>query len=80
MVKEAKPADEKTPKTKVETTGKKAPTKRKLSKGQALTCEVCGLSVVVAEIGGVAVEEDSFLLCCSKPMKEKPTAKKVAKK
>ena len=59
---------------------KKPATKRKLNKGQALACEVCGLSIVVDEIGGVAVEEDSVLLCCGEPMKEKAAAKKVAKK
>ncbi len=61
-------------------TKKKPAAKRKLNKGQALACEVCGLSVVVDEIGGVAFEEDSVLLCCGKPMKEKAAAKKVAKK
>lgn len=59
---------------------KKATTKRKLNKGQALACEVCGLSIVVDEIGDEIVEEDSILLCCGKPMKEKSSVKKATKK
>ncbi len=59
---------------------KKPAAKRNLKKGQALACEVCGLAVVVDEIGGVAVEEDSVLLRCGEPMKAKAAAKKVAKK
>jgi hypothetical protein len=80
MAEEAKTTGKKETKAKVETAQKKALTKRKINKGQTLACQVCGLSVVVEEIGGVAVEEDSVLLCCGKAMKEKATAKKVAKK
>ena len=52
--------------------------KKKVSKGESLACEVCGLSVVVEEVGGIAVGEASTLLCCGKPMKKAgmPAAKK----
>ena len=54
-----------------------APAKKRVSKGESLVCEVCGLSVVVDEIGGVAVAEEDVLVCCGKQMK---TKKAVAKK
>jgi hypothetical protein len=54
--------------------------KRKVNKGDSLVCEVCGLSVVVEEVGGIAVAEESALLCCGKPMKEKATKAKATKK
>ncbi len=50
------------------TTAKAAPKKR-VNKGESVVCEVCGLSVVVEEVGGVAVSEETTLLCCGKPMK-----------
>ncbi len=50
------------------TTTKAAPRKR-VNKGESVVCEVCGLSVVVEEVGGVAVSEETTLLCCGKPMK-----------
>jgi hypothetical protein len=74
MAKEVKTAVKKAPGV------KKTPTKRNINKGQKLACEVCGLSVMVEEIGGVVVEEDSVLLCCGKPMKDKATVKKAVKK
>jgi hypothetical protein len=80
MAKETKTVDKKATEAKAKTSQKKTPTKRKLNKGQALACEVCGLSVTIEEIGDVVVEEDSVLLCCGKPMKEKATGKKAAKK
>jgi len=58
---------------------KKTP-KKKVNKGDSLVCEVCGLSIVVEEVGDVAVAEESALLCCGKPMKEKTGKAKVAKK
>jgi hypothetical protein len=79
MEKEAKTVDKKATATKVETAQKKTPIKRNISKGQALACEVCGISVTVEEIGGVVVEEDRVLICCGKPMKEKATVKKAVK-
>lgn len=54
--------------------------KRKVNKGDSLVCEVCGLSIVVEEVGGVAVAEESALLCCGKPMKEKAGKVKATKK
>jgi hypothetical protein len=80
MEKEVKTADKKATAAKVETPQKKTPTERKITKGQALACEVCGISVTVEQIGNVAVEEDNVLICCGKPMKEKVTAKKAAAK
>ena len=53
--------------------------KRKVNKGDSLVCEVCGLSVVVEELGGMAVAEESVLLCCGKPMKDKASKVKTAK-
>ncbi len=57
----------------------KAAAKKRVSKGQALACEVCGLSVVVEEVGGVVVSEESTLLCCGKLMKGKAKTSKAAK-
>jgi len=57
----------------------KAAAKRRVSKGESLECEVCGLSVVVEEVGGIAVREESTLLCCGKPMKQRKTKAKAAK-
>ena len=46
----------------------------KAKKGDVLSCEVCGLVVVVDEACGCAATE---VLCCKKPMaKGKPAAKK----
>jgi hypothetical protein len=59
---------------------KKTPIKKKVTKGQSLACEVCGLSVTVEEIGNLIVEEESVLLCCGKPMKDKTPVKKAVKK
>ena len=53
------------------TVKRQAKAKRKINKGDSLVCEVCGLSVVVEEVSGIAVAEESVLLCCGKPMKEK---------
>ena len=59
---------------------RKRTAKRKVNKGDSLVCEVCGLSVVVEELGGIAVAEESALLCCGKPMKGKASKTKVTKK
>jgi hypothetical protein len=53
---------------------KKTQDKKTLSKGDCLACEVCGLSVTIDE--NHAYTEDSVLVCCGKPMKQK--AKKVS--
>jgi hypothetical protein len=63
---------------------KKATTKKRVSEGDAMVCEVCGLSVVIEQVGDVAVREDNVLLCCSKPMKKRArkasaTRKKASK-
>jgi len=71
--KKAAPAKAKAP-------AKKVVSKRGLGKGQAVTCEVCGLAVTVDQIGDEVVEEDTVLLCCGKPMKKKTSAKAAAKK
>ena len=59
---------------------KKAAAKKKLNAGQAMACEVCGLSVTIDEVGGEVVEQDTVLLCCGKPMQEKAVAAKAAVK
>jgi hypothetical protein len=58
-----------------------ATAKKRVNKGESMVCEVCGLSVVVEEVGGIAVEQDSVLLCCGKQMKTgKASAKAKAAK
>ena len=60
-----------------EKNARKTPLKRKVSKGDSYTCEVCGLSVVVdEECGCTDVHE---ILCCGQPMKEKKVKVKAAK-
>jgi len=59
---------------------RKETAKRNTNKGDSLVCDVCGLSVVVEEIGGLAVAEESTILCCGKPMKTKVSASKTSKK
>lgn len=58
----------------------KATTRKKVNKGESLECQVCGLSVVVEEVGGIAIGEESVLLCCGKPMKAKAAKTRTAKK
>ena len=45
--------------------------KKKISSGDSLVCDVCGMSVIVEEVGGIPVAEETVLLCCGKPMKTK---------
>jgi hypothetical protein len=59
---------------------KKATPRKKVSKGESLVCEVCGLSVVVEEAGGYGYAEESAILCCGKPMKQKASKRKATKK
>jgi hypothetical protein len=59
---------------------KKASTEKKVIKGDSLECENCGISVVVEQVGGGAVAEETILLCCGKPMKKKVSKAKSAKK
>jgi len=59
---------------------RKASTEKKVIKGDSLECEICGMSVVVGEVGGRAVAEETILLCCGKPMKKKVSKAKSVKK
>lgn len=61
-------------------TPEKKTVKRKINKGDSLVCEVCGLSVVVEEVEGITVSQESTLLCCGKPMKERAVKTKTTKK
>ena len=54
--------------------------KKKISNGDSLVCEVCGMSVIVESIGGIPVAEETALLCCGKPMKAKAVKAKSTKK
>ena len=76
MAQTAKTPEKKATQAKAAATPKKAPVKKKITRGQTLACQVCGLSVVVEEIGDEVVAEETTLLCCGKPMKEKVTARK----
>jgi RNA polymerase subunit RPABC4/transcription elongation factor Spt4 len=49
----------------------KKTTNKKANKEDSIVCEVCGLSSISEEFGGIVVAEDSELLCCSKPLKGK---------
>jgi hypothetical protein len=64
------------PEKKVATT-RKAPAKKRVSKGDAYVCGVCGLSVIVDEECGC--EEVHEILCCGQPMKEKKARVKKAR-
>jgi hypothetical protein len=68
-------------------TAKKAPakasapaTKKRVSKGSSMVCEVCGLAVVVEQIGDLVVSQESVLLCCDEPMKQKAGKAKATTK
>ena len=37
----------------------KKPAKKKVNNGDSLVCEVCGMSVIVEEIGGIPVAEET---------------------
>lgn len=73
--KEAKKVAKKTTKkaTKTETKPKKG---TKIKKGQSYECGLCGFRLVIDDCGCV---EEHYLICCSKPMKQKK-AKKETKK
>jgi hypothetical protein len=58
----------------------KKTTNKKVNKEDSLECEVCGLSVVVKEVGGLAVVEETVLLCWGKPLKKKVNKTKSVKK
>ncbi|MGD1041191.1 MAG: hypothetical protein ABR914_10305 [Dehalococcoidales bacterium] len=57
-------------------TKEKKTAKRKINNGDSLVCDVCGMSVIVEEVGGVPVAEETMLLCCGKPMKTKASKTK----
>ncbi len=62
-------------------TKEKKTAKKKISNGDSLVCDVCGMSVIVEEVGGIPVAEETTLLCCGKPMKPKASkAKSTGKK
>ena len=54
--------------------------KKKINKGQSLLCEVCGLSVVVEQVGDLVVSHEDVLLCCRKPMKPRAAKAKATRK
>jgi hypothetical protein len=58
----------------------KATAKKRVGKGESLVCQVCGLAVVVEEVGDIAIVEENVLLCCGKPMKGKAAKAKATKK
>jgi len=64
-----------------ETGSAKPNAKNRVSTGDSVVCEVCGLSVVVEEVGGIAVSKETTLFCCGKPMKARkaPPKAKAAK-
>ncbi len=53
------------------------PGTQRVSRGDSVTCEVCGFSVVVDEVGDVAVSEETTLFCCGKPMKARKSPQKA---
>jgi len=61
------------------TAAAKPAAKSRVGKGDAVVCEVCGLSVVVEEVGGIAVSEETTLVCCGKQMKARKAAPRKAK-
>jgi hypothetical protein len=56
---------------------KEATTKKKVSKGDAYECGVCGMAVVVEEPCGC--EDDFALMCCGEPMKARKSKAKAVK-
>jgi len=62
---------------KKEAAGKATP-RKKVSKGESYSCDVCGLVVTVDEVCGCI--EACDIVCCGKPMKEKTAKSKAAKK
>ncbi|MBI4330704.1 MAG: hypothetical protein HY673_05455 [Chloroflexi bacterium] len=55
----------------------KAAPAKKPAKGTALSCEVCGMSVIVDEVCDCA--EVHEIICCEEAMKPKKAAKKPGK-
>jgi len=63
---------------KKEKKAEKAPSKKKIGKGDSYVCEVCGLAVLVDEVCGCVDACD--IVCCSKPMKERKIKVRATKK
>lgn len=57
-----------------------ATTKKRINKGESLVCGVCGLAVVVEEVGDITIIEESPLICCGKPMRSKARKTMATKK
>lgn len=55
----------------------KPATSTKVAKGQSLECRVCGLAVVVEQVGDIEIVEERVLLCCDEPMKAKASKAKA---
>lgn len=55
----------------------KKTTSKRVSKGESVECEVCGLAVTVEEVGDIAVSEETTLICCGKPMKARKVPQKA---
>ena len=55
-------------------------TKKGINKGESLVCGVCGLAVVVEEVGDITIIEESPLICCGKPMRSKARKARATKK
>jgi len=49
----------------------KEPAKKKVNNGDSLVCEVCGMSVIVEEIGVSPVAEETHCFAAASPMKAK---------
>jgi hypothetical protein len=56
---------------------KKAPAKKKMTKGTSYACEVCGLVVSVDEVCGCVDYCD--IICCGQQMKERKVKVKATK-
>jgi hypothetical protein len=51
--------------------------RNKPNKGDSVVCEVCGLSLVIEQLGGIAVAEETALFCCGEPMKTRKISEKA---
>ncbi len=62
------------------TTTKKATSaaRKSVSKGDRLSCQICGMSVVIDEVADLAAYHE--LVCCGAPMKKKSTRAATTKK
>ncbi len=51
---------------------------KRLNKGDALVCGVCGFSVIVDEMGDVMEAEE--IICCEQPMKQRTSRARASAK